>query len=155
MPWRTFLSACFLIAATVIGCQRPPGNPGEAAAIAAIEKLGGRIEVDEARADKPVIKVYLHSTAVKDTDLSHIEQLQHLQSLFLGKTQITDAGLEHVRGATSLKTLSLNGTAITDAGLQQLTALTKLKTLNLQETKASPKGIAELKGKLPGVMIAR
>lgn len=155
MPWRTLLSACFLIAAAVVGCQPSPGNPGEAAAIAAIEKLGGRIEVDEARTDKPVIKVYLYSTAVKDVDLSHLEQLQHLQSLFLGKTQITDAGLEHLRGATSLKTLSLNATAITDVGLRQLTGLTNLKTLNLQETKATPKGIAALKGKLPGVTIAR
>jgi hypothetical protein len=155
MNRQLFVAPWMLVALLAIGCQKPAGNPGEAAAIAAIQKLGGRVEVDEQQPEKPVIKVYLHSTPVQDADLAHLEHLKSLQNLFLGKTGITDAGLEHLRGASHLKTLSLNVTGVTDAGLKHLTELKNLKTLNLQETKVTPAGVAELKGKLRGVTIAR
>ena len=139
----------------MVGCGRPAGNSAESAAIAAIEKLGGKVEVDQQLPDKPVIKVYLHSTPVTDADLVHIAQLKQVQNIFLAKTQITDAGLEHLRDAHGLKTLGLNATAVTDGGLIHLTGLTRLKTLNLQDTKVTAAGAAALKRKLPGVTIAR
>ena len=155
MRRRSSATALALVAILMAGCGRPLGNPAESAAIAAIEKLGGKVEVDQQLPDKPVIKVYLHSTPVTDADLVHIAQLKQVQNIFLAKTQITDAGLEHLRDAHGLKTLGLNATAVTDGGLIHLTGLTNLKTLNLQDTKVTAAGVAALKRKLPGVTIAR
>ena len=149
------MTACLLVLVLALGCVRPVGNPAEATAIAAIQQLGGKVEVDEKQPDQPVIKVYLHSTPVKDADLVHLGQLKQLQNAFLGRTAITDAGLEHLKQAQHLKTLSLNATAVTDAGLKHLTELKSLKTLNLQETKVTAAGVAELKRKIPGATIAR
>lgn len=151
---RSFI-ARLLIPILCVGCQRATGNPAEAAAIAAIQQLGGKVEVDEKNPDKPAIKVYLHRTRVKDSDLAHLAQLKQLQNLFLGRTQITDAGLVHLRQAIHLKTLSLNATGVTDAGLQHLIELKNLKTLNLQETKVTATGAAKLKAQIPAVTIAR
>ncbi len=155
MTSQLAVTTMLLLGLMFAGCRPAVGNPGEAAAIAAIQQLGGKVEVDDKQPDRPVLKVYLHSTPVTDADLAHLEQLKRVQNLFLGKTQITDAGLEHLQGASNLKTLSLNATRVTDVGLKSLTGLTNLKTLNLQETKVTAGGVAELKRKLPGVTIAR
>ena len=155
MTYRSFVIAAWLFASLASGCHRAAGNAVEIGAITAIRELGGRIEVDEKQSGQPVVKVYLHSTTVKDADLVHIVQLKKVQSLFLAKTQITDEGLEFLREAHSLKTLSLNMTRVTDAGLKHLVGLTNLKTLNLQDTQVTEAGAAELKRKLSRVTIAR
>lgn len=146
--------SCLLLL-MVAGCGGPRASATEAAAVAAIEKLGGKVEFDSKAPESPVIKVYLHGTAVTDSDLTVLPKLTQLQNLFLGKTKISDAGLEHVKGASHLKTLSLNGTAVTDAGLKQLADLKELKTLNVQETKVTAAGVDELRRTLPQVTIAR
>ena len=143
------------ILATAIGCHQPAGHPDESAAVAAIQKLGGKVEFDHPGAGRRVIKVYLHNTAVQDADLAALEKLPKLKNVFLGKTQIGDAGLEYLQRASELQTLSLNSTRVTDAGLKSLTGLTNLKTLNLQETQVTAAGAAQLHKSLSGVTIAR
>ena len=143
------------ILATAIGCNQPAGQPDESAAVAAIQKHGGKVEFDHPGADRRVIKVYLHNTAVQDADLAALEKLPKLKNVFLGRTQIGDAGLEYLQGASELQTLSLNSTQVTDAGLKSLTSLTKLKTLNLQETQVTAAGAVQLHKSLSGVTIAR
>ena len=143
------------ILATAIGCNQPAGQPDESAAVAAIQKHGGKVEFDHPGGDQRVIKVYLHNTAVQDADLAALEKLPMLKNVFLGRTQIGDAGLEYLQGASELQTLSLNSTRVTDAGLKSLTGLTKLKTLNLQETQVTAAGAAQLCKSLSGVTIAR
>lgn len=140
-----------------IGCGKPvpTGHPDEAAVVAAIEKLGGKVEFDAQPANRRVIKVYLHSTAVKDADLAVLEKLPKLQNLFLGKTQIGDAGLEHLQALSELKTLGLNTTQVTDAGLKSLAKLEQLKTVNLQETKVTASGANQLRKAIPEVKVAR
>jgi len=138
----------------VVGCGGPSPASSEAAAVATILKLNGKVEFDEQAPNRPVLKVYLHSTAVKNEDLQRLSTLSKLQNLFLAKTQIGDAGLEHLKGATELKTLSLNGTQVTDAGLKFLTGLKNLKTLNLQDTKVTPAAISELRQAIPGLNVA-
>lgn len=149
--------SCLLLGLMILaaGCGGPQGNAAEAAAVASVSKLGGKVEFDTQLPDKPVIKVYLHGTGVTDADLALVVKLTHLQNLFLGKTKISDAGLEHLKGASHLKTLSLNGTAVTDVGLKHLADLKELKTLNLQETKVTAAGVDELRRTLPQVTIAR
>jgi len=154
MKWRVTFGSCLLFLMIFVGCGGPKGNSAEAEAVAAILKLKGKIEFDEQNPDHSVVKVYLHSTEVKDEDLAAIEKLAKLQNLFLGKTSIGDAGLEHLKGAGGLRTLSLNGTQVTDAGLKSLAGLKNLKTLNLQDTQVTEAGLQQLRQALPGVTIA-
>lgn len=139
----------------VPGCGKPVENSEEAAAIASIQKLKGKIEFEGEGQERRVVKVYLHSTAVQDSDLAVLPKVLKLKNLFLGKTQISDAGLEHLGHCVELLTLSLNSTRVTDEGLKSLSKLSKLKTLNVQETKVTKEGAAVLKRQLPGVTIAR
>lgn len=139
----------------VTGCGHRSGDPQEAAAVSAIERLAGTVEYDKTSPDKFVQKVYLNGTAVKDADLVVLEKLPKVQNLFLGNTKITDSGLEHLKGKTSLVTLSLNSTAVSDAGIKHLAGLSSLKTLNLQDTRVTMMGASELRRALPTTTIAR
>jgi hypothetical protein len=152
---RASVCWCLLLVLSATGCGKPAGSPAEAAVVAAIRKLGGKVEFDEKQPDHPVLKVYLHRTDVMDSDLAEFPKLTRLQNLFLGQTKITDTGLEHLKGMIQLQTLSLNGTSVTDAGLVSLSTLTGLKTLNLQETKTTTAGVDELRRVLRTAMIAR
>ncbi len=150
---RSVLSA--VIFASSFGCGKIVIHPDEAAAVAAIQKLGGKVAFEGEGSDRRVIKVYLQSSSVRDADLSAVEKLPKLRNLFLGKTQISDTGLEHLRHSHELQTLSLNSTPVTDIGLTALEALTNLKTLNLQETKVTTAAVARLRKKRPRVTIAQ
>jgi hypothetical protein len=150
---RRNLFAVFAVG--VLGCGGPAAHPDEAAAVIAIQKLGGKVEYEGQDADRRVIKVYLHNTAVQDSDLMALEKLPKLRNLFLGKTQIGDPGLEHLQKSGELQTLSLNSTRVTDAGLKSLAELKKLKTLNVKETQVTNAGAAQLKKAIPGATIAR
>jgi hypothetical protein len=68
-------------------------NPERAKAIAEIEKLGGKVVVDEKSPDKPVIGVALVGTEgneVTDAALDHLKGLTKLQSLNPMFTRVTD-----------------------------------------------------------------
>ena len=106
-------------------------NIDQAKAIAEIEKLGGKVTVDEKSPRKPVICVDLSSSKVTDVWLTTLRGLPQLQSLDLFSTKITDAGLEHLKGLTNLQSLDLRATHVTDAGLRQLKGLPSLQSLNL------------------------
>ena len=72
--------------------------------IAEIRKLGGTVEIEESRPDRPVFGVSL------------------------AKTQVTRATLEQLKGLPSLGQLSLNNTQVTVTGvLDTKKALPKLK----------------------------
>lgn len=151
--WLRFGS--FVLVLIAIGCGKTKGNSDEAAVVAAIQKLKGKVELEPEGPEQRVIKVYLHQTAVQNDDLAMLSKLPKLRNVFLGKTAISDAGLEHLGKLVELVTLSLNSTQVTDEGLKSLGKLTKLKTLNLQETKVTKQGIAALKKQFPTVMIAQ
>ncbi len=68
-------------------------NEDQAKAIAEIEKLGGKVTVDEKSPGKPAISVDLTGPQVTDTALIHLKGLTNLQSLELWHTKVTDAGL--------------------------------------------------------------
>ena len=95
-------------------------NTDQARAIAEIEKLGGKVTIDEKSPGKPVITVDLRQTEVTDAGLEHLKRLPRLESLNLTRTKVTDAGMQHLEGLTTLRTLGLFGTHVTDAGLVYL-----------------------------------
>jgi internalin A len=65
-------------------CWAAEPNPDQAKAIAWIEKLGGKVTVDEKSPGKPVNSVNLRHTKVSDTELDHLRGLPQLQRLSLG-----------------------------------------------------------------------
>lgn len=152
--------------------------------IAEVERLGGKVELDEALPDKPIVKIDLHSTQVTDVDLAflnhdrkglrelryldlrlthigdagavNLKHLTSLQTLNLFRTQVGDQGLAYVRNLRQLQTLLIGGTKVTDAGLANLKRLTELKKLSLFQTQVTDAGIPHLKvlSKLESLLIS-
>jgi len=110
--------------------DRPDAEPKDgteqAKVIAEIEKLGGKVTVDEKSPDKPAVGVDLQGTKVTDAGLQRLEKLFRLQELSLEGPEISDIALEHVKALTALQYLTLLDTKITDAGLAKLTTLPQL-----------------------------
>src|SRR5262245_30855891 len=103
-------------------------------AVAAIEKLGGKVEVDANRPGKHAIAVKLTGDKVTDTDLVHLKPLTELQRLDLFATKVRGDGLKNLSGLTQLRYLSLHSSEVTDEGLPHLKELKQLRTLDLRYT---------------------
>lgn len=117
---KTVAFLCVLVAglATVARAETPTARER---AIAAVEKLGGTMEVDETRPGRPVVGVDLSRSAVTDADLVLLAALPDLEVLDLRLTSVGDAGVAHLRGAKVLRFLNLFRTRLTDPGLDHLT----------------------------------
>lgn len=147
----------------------PPRPAVEANAVAAIQKTGGRVEIDEQKPGRPVVAVHfgpktadadlaelkafpklasleLYMTGITDRGLEQVNGLTGLQKLNLSQTKVTDAGLEHLKGLTELAELTLSRTDVTDAGLKHLQGLTGLRRLILYRTKVTDRGMSHLRG---------
>ena len=75
----------------------------ETAAVKAIEKLGGKVTVDETKPGKPVVGVFfIRGEHVTDAVMKDVNLLTHLRRLFLLKSQMTDAGLKDLKNLTDL-----------------------------------------------------
>ena len=118
----------------------------QAKAIAEIEKLGGKVTLDEKSPGKPVHSVTLTGTKVCDAELKYLRGLSRLQNLLLGGTQVTDAGLEHLKDVSQLQYLLLDHTRISDTGLEHLKGLSQLQELRLDGTQVTDAGLEHLKG---------
>jgi Leucine Rich repeat len=172
--WRRILPvalALILVAA--------PVRAEDEAAIAAVQKAGGKIERDDKAPDKPVRVVNLGVTAADDAALASIKGFSKIEKLTLNNTKITDAGLDNVKGLGTLKklylvdtkigdagveklkelkelrVLSLAGTGVTDAGLEHLKGLTNLETLFLHGTKVTDDGVKKLKEAIPKLKVEK
>ncbi len=118
-----------------------------AAAIAAIEKLGGKVQYDDNSPDKPVIAVsFFEKPDVVDADLASLEPLTSLLEVVLTGTGVTDAGLEHLKGLSNLGSLALTKTRVTDAGVFHFEDLSRLEILELHGTRITDAGLAHLAG---------
>ncbi len=128
-------------------------NPEEAAALAKITALGGRILrrndrvlPKDAKADNPVVSVaFTGSEQLKDEDLQCLKPLQALIQLELGGTQVSDQGLKFLGTLKHLYMLDLRGTSVTDTGLQYLDSLQYLHMLYLDDTAVTDAGLSELR----------
>ena len=116
---------------------------------AEVTRLGGKIEFDETRADRPIIKIDLHSTQVTDAELSFLNDerntLKELRYLDLRLTHIGDAGVHHLRKLTSLQTLNLFRTNLGDIGLADLKDLRQLRVLLIGGTRVTDAGLVHLR----------
>jgi hypothetical protein len=96
---------------------RPPKVPAQEilqseqdAAVAAIERSGGRVAFDDGSPDRPATGVTLFGPDFNDDHLVHVEMLTSLRSLDLTNSKVTDAGLAHLKGLTKLRSLDLTNT---------------------------------------------
>ena len=146
------------LTAGLLSLGQPSAPAGEAPegqkrAVAAIEKIGGKVEFDQKDRARPVVRVRLNDTRVTDKDLEHLRGLTALRRLDLHRTAVTDEGLRHLRGLTRLNRLYLTGTRVSDKGLVHLTGLTELEYLHLGRTRVTAEGVEKLQEKLPKAQI--
>jgi uncharacterized protein (TIGR03067 family) len=111
----------------------------EAKVIAAIEKLGGKVTVDEN-------KIAVYATMKTDAALEPVKRLAKLRALSLAYSEVTDAGLKHLGRLAHLEYLKLDNSRVTDAGLRHLKGLAKLREIGLENTKITDAGLVHLKG---------
>ena len=141
-PW-CLLAALLLWGAAAPGV-RAQGDADKA--LAEIQKLGGKVERDEAAPDKPIVGINFGVTQVADAGLENVKGFARLKKLTLNNTKITDAGLENLKGLTELRKLYLVDTQIGDAGLEKLKGLANLQVLSLVGTQVTDAGLEHLKG---------
>jgi hypothetical protein len=138
-------------------------------AVAAIERVGGRVSYDWEWSDgiyfpggKPRAPRWLtdligvdyfgHVTSVRlnrfetSSIISQVGRLARLQRLRLVEPSFSDVGLAHLNKLTELTSVDLRGTKVTDAGLVHLEGLTKISVLNLDDTQVSDAGLPHLTG---------
>ena len=153
------------------GCSQDVGADEEAA-VALINKLGGRIEkgqdngrvvttvflastkvsdqdIDKLSGLKEATKLVLVNTKVSDACTKSIGQMRRLEILVLTNTKITDMGLDELSRIKTLRVLSLCNTDVSDAGLEKLERMTELKELDLSFTKVTKIGVAKFRQSLP------
>lgn len=110
-------------------------------AAAAVEKLGGKVELNAAG---EVIKVDLNNAKITDADLKLLERFPELEWLDVRVTPIGDEGVAHIRGLKKLKFLNIARTNVGDKGLESLRGLTQLETLLMAHTKFTDGGLKNL-----------
>ena len=98
--------------------DKPPAQTAAADPVAALKKLGAKIERNE---QGEVVEVSLMNRKLTDAGLAHLKGLNNLTGLLLAGTKVTDAGLAHLKRMTKLKRLGLWDTKVTDAGKKKLT----------------------------------
>jgi hypothetical protein len=145
-------------------------DKAQAKAIAALQELGGKIEVDDKSPDKPAIRLVLkgqtmtdkamplvtalaklrhvefHDTAVSGEGLKALKKLPKLDTLVIRDSIIDDDGMQGLQALANLQKLTLNDTEITGSGLKYLKKLSKLKYLDIAKNKEiDTKGIEGIK----------
>src|SRR5262245_59956479 len=142
---RLAFALCFPCMALSCKPSAAPEEQSEQAAVEAIQRLGGRVEVDEGMPNRPVVKVSLMMKNLHDEDLQLLSRLPSLRVLYLDANPLTDEGLHHLTGLSDLENLDLGGTDVTDDGLKTLSKLSSLQRLVLNGTKVKEERLGELR----------
>jgi hypothetical protein len=158
---------------TVFACLVLPiaGRADEAAAIQIVEKLGGKVFVDDKRPGKPVVSVAFyeenksidaalqalsafekldmltvgHNFDITETGINEVNKLKSLGNLRLGGSKVSDMDLKHIKALSNLQYLDLSATQVTDAGRKEMKRLIGLKSLILISLKVTSAGLRQLK----------
>src|SRR6185295_10069835 len=94
-----------LAAAVLLFCCSSTINASDLArdkVVAEVQRLGGVIEFDETKKDRPIVKVDLHGTKVTDADLIMLKNLKELRVLDLRLTHVGDTGVANLKNLTKL-----------------------------------------------------
>jgi Leucine-rich repeat (LRR) protein len=150
---RTLTGAALVLALAPWMAVSIRADEAEDNAVAAIEKLNGRITRGQKAKGKPIVGVDLSGTKLTDAGLKHLAGLKQLQWLLLSFNKVTDAGLKHLAGLKQLQWLDLSHTKVTDGGLKHLAGLKQLQWLDLTNTQVTDQGKRKLKEPLPELLI--
>ena len=146
---RTLISVLLLLGLGSVAAATAATGFAKDQIIAQVERLGGKVDLDETQPSKPIVKIDLHATKVTDAELMFLAKsknaLRQLRYLDLRLTHIGDSGAANLKDLTSLETLNLFRTQVGDEGLGYLKKLTELQTLLIGGTKVTDAGLANLK----------
>src|SRR5262245_37050221 len=73
--------------------------------LALVKKLGGKVEIDEGAAGRPVVGLDLGFTRASDDDLARFAPFEQLRRLDLFRTPVTDAGMARLTQFPHLRSL--------------------------------------------------
>ncbi len=139
------MGKALLLVVFVTVAGSPVADEAEDKAVAALEKLGGKVRRDKKIDGQPVDAVYWTFANATDHDLAILKNFKRLKSL--GMTgNMTDAGMINLKGLTHLKFIMLGGSKITDKGLRHIAGLTEVRILALHNTTVTNDGLRYLKG---------
>jgi hypothetical protein len=135
-----------VLAVAILSADGPAGagklSPEQQAAVAAIEKLGGKITYAK---DGSAAGIDLRDQKVRSEQLEPIARFPQLKTLVLWGPRITNAAMTHVAGLTELTDLELdNCSTVSDAGLAQLKGLVNLRSINLRRSSLTDEGLTSL-----------
>src|SRR5260370_26867254 len=116
----------------------------EQRAVAAIERLGGKLTRGRDLPGKPVVVASLKGTGATDDDMRELKGFPHLQLLDLTGTKVGDAGLARLKGLTGLRSLILDFTPVTQDSIASLKNLPLLNTGMLDGTGGTDAGLSPL-----------
>jgi hypothetical protein len=143
-------------------------------AIAIIDRVGGKYQIDESNPDLPIVGVSLANTKINDEEMLQLRCLTDLKTLNMnecagvsdvgfavlrdmknledftiwGCPKFTDASFEHLAGLTKMKTMNLgySGNTITGGGIKWLKGMRNLRGLNLSYLNIEASQLSQLEG---------
>src|SRR5947209_5615827 len=118
-------------------------DEAEEKAVAAVNKLGGRVYPVDRQPGQPVVAVEFYDKHLQKGDLKVLAAFQQLEGLHLLYSTLPDAELKELTALLRLKTLDLSRVPVTDAGMRELAGLQQLQMLNLSATKVTDAGLKE------------
>ena len=140
---QSFALCLVLIAATVLASP----DASQEKIVSDIRRLGGTVELDDSRPDKPIVAVRVDRFEDADAVIKCVKTLTALRELSVTYGGITDVSLRQLSGLTELRTLDLSATKITDDGLKTVASFAKLEVLGLTGCeKITDNGLKHLKG---------
>lgn len=177
--WRQFSLRTLLLAmvtlATLLGvfAMRLERARKQAAAVVAIQRLGGTITYDfeckpasryglefvtGSKSPVPtwlidrlgldffhsVVNVDLNQRFLGDEDIKKLPDFPNLLGLNLRRSQMGNSGAAAIAHYQSLKSLNLVMSEIGDTGLKEIATLKSLQVLNLDQTRLSDSGLAHI-----------
>jgi Leucine-rich repeat (LRR) protein len=116
----------------------------EESALTAIKSLGGNVNIDGRRSDRPISGVHLSGPKITNEGLQTLLELKHLSSIQITRAKITDEGVKTLTAIKGLRSLSLFGCPVTDSGLLQLANLPSLESLDVRGTSITNAGLSSL-----------
>jgi hypothetical protein len=111
----------------------------------AVTRLGGKVQYDDALPGRPLVRIDLSKTTIRDEDLAFLSQVPGLRELDIRQTTVGDAALEHVAQLGKLRFLNVFRTGMTDKGLERIQDLRELETLLMGGTRVTDAGMTYLK----------
>jgi len=103
--------------------------------------------------EKQLVWLNLGNTAITDSALRVISELQNLTRIYLNNTAITDSGLALLKTIKPLRYINLVNTKITATGLMQLRELKELRSVYLYQSGIDKKEWLNLKRVFPKTML--